>query len=156
MAQRLPSRREPQSGDPGELPGDPGESKGGVGNAGPGAPDLAHVEVTERDGTMVVSISGEIDISNVDQIAAVISAQPNTGDGLVVELSEVGYLDSTAVSLLHDLALRLRQRAQRLAVVSPEDSSPRRVLELTALYRHAPLAEDIDSAIKLIRSSERL
>ena len=82
---------------------------------GGGAHELAGVSAGEYDGTMVVTISGEVDISNIDRVAEVIFAQPNTGDGLIVDLSQVRYLDSTAVSLLHDLALRLRQRAQRLS-----------------------------------------
>jgi len=112
--------------------------------------ELAEVSAAEHDGTMVVTVSGEVDISNVDRVAEVIFVQPNTGDGLIVDLSQVRYLDSTAISLLHDLALRLRQRAQRLVVVSPADSPPRRVLELTALSTNAPLVEDLESALSLV------
>ncbi len=118
--------------------------------AGGGSRELALVRSSEHDGTMVVTVSGEVDISNVERVAEVIFAQPNTGDGLVVDLSDLRYLDSTAVSLLHDVALRLRQRAQKLVVVSPSDSPPRRVLELTALYVNAPLVEQLDSAIELL------
>jgi hypothetical protein len=61
-------------------------------------------------------------------------------------------------STLADLNVRgLRHQnrviTQRLAIVSPEGSAPRRVLELTAVYRHAPLAEDAEAAVKLIRST---
>ncbi len=117
---------------------------------GGGSHELAGISVLEHDGTMVVTISGEVDISNIDRVAEVIFAQPNTGDGLVVDLSQVRYLDSTAISLLHDVALRLRQRAQRLVVVSPADSPPRHVLELTALSANAPLVEELDSALSLL------
>jgi anti-anti-sigma factor len=118
--------------------------------AGGASRELAFVRASEHHGTMVVTVSGEVDISNIDRVAEVIFAQPNTGDGLIVDLSELRYLDSTAVSLLHDVALRLRQRAQKLVVVSPSDSPPRRVLELTALYVNAPLVERLDSAIDLL------
>lgn len=100
---------------------------------------------------MVVSVTGEIDLSNIARVAEAIFAQPNTGDGLIVDLAGVGYLDSTAVSLLHDVAMRLRQRAQQLVVISPAGSPPRRVLELTALHVNAPLAEDLGAALALIR-----
>ena len=117
---------------------------------GAGSHELAAASAAEHDGTMVVTISGEVDISNVNRVAEVIFAQPNTANGLIVDLSQVRYLDSTAVSLLHDLALRLRQRAQRLVVVSPADSHPRRVLELTALSANAPLVEELDAALSLL------
>jgi stage II sporulation protein AA (anti-sigma F factor antagonist) len=117
---------------------------------GAGSHELAAVSASEHDGTMVVTVSGEVDISNVDRVAQVIFTQPNTGDGLIVDLSQVRYLDSTAVSLLHDLALRLRHRAQRLVVVSPAGSPPRRVLELTALSTNAPLVDELESALSLL------
>jgi anti-anti-sigma factor len=120
-----------------------------------GSRELAQISASERDGTMVVTIKGEVDISNVERVAEVIFAQPNTGDGLVVDLSKLRYIDSTAVSLLHDLAVRLRQRAQQLIVVSPSDSAPRRVLDLTALYVNAPLVEELESGLKLIRNNEQ-
>ena len=117
---------------------------------GGGSHELAVVSASEHDGTMVVTVSGEVDISNVDRVAQVIFDQPNTGDGLIVDLTQVRYLDSTAVSLLHDLALRLLHRAQRLVVVSPADSPPRRVLELTSLSTNAPLVEELESALSLL------
>ena len=62
----------------------------------------------------------------------------------------VTYLDSSAVSLLHDLAMRLRGRAQRLIVVSPQGTPPRRILELTALYTNAPVTDVLADAIKML------
>ena len=118
-----------------------------------GSDDLASVSSTEHDGVLVVSISGEVDISNVEVIAEVIYAQPNSEDGLVIDLSDVTYLDSSAVSLLHDLAMRLRGRAQRLIVVSPEGTPPRRILELTALHTNAPVTELLADAIRQLGDS---
>jgi anti-anti-sigma factor len=117
--------------------------------------ELALARASEREGTIVVTITGEIDLSNIDGIREIIDVQPNTGDGLVVDLAGVEYLDSTALSLLHDLALRLRQRAQQLVVVSPSDSPPRRVLDLTALYLNAPLVDDLETALKLVGGGAR-
>jgi anti-anti-sigma factor len=116
----------------------------------PGQGDLASVGVADHDGPLVVTITGELDISNIDSIADVIYAQPNSDDGLVVDLTGVTYLDSSAVSLLHDLARRLRNRAQRLIVVSPQGSPPRRILELTALNKNAPITEVLAEAIRLL------
>ena len=120
---------------------------------GSGSRELASVSVGEQDGVVVVTIGGEVDISNIDRVSHAIFDQPNTGDGLVVDLAQVRYLDSTAVSMLHDLAARLRHRAQQLIVVSPTGSPPRRVLDLTALYVNAPISEDLGSAVSLLRGS---
>jgi anti-anti-sigma factor len=113
--------------------------------------DLADVRLYERDGVTVASISGEIDISNAATVRSALTDLPNLAHGLVVDLGEVRYLDSTGISLLHDLAGRLSQRSQRLIVVSPPDTPPRRVLELTALHVRAPVLDELDPAIAALR-----
>jgi anti-anti-sigma factor len=112
--------------------------------------ELASVSAGEHGGALVVTIAGEVDISNIDEIADVIYAQPNSEPGLVIDLTSVTYLDSSALSLLHDLAIRLRGRAQRLIVVSPQGTPPRRILELTALYTNAPVTDVLAEAIKML------
>ena len=47
-------------------------------------------------------ISGEVDISNIDDITRRLMALPNFAPGLVVDLRRVDYMDSTGISLLHD------------------------------------------------------
>ena len=111
-------------------------------------PDI--VSVSECAGVTVISVTGEVDISNIDQLSATIFALPNSGPGLVVDLTEVSYIDSATVSLLHDLAMRLRQRAQRLVVVAAPASPPRRVLELTSLELTAALTDDLELAVRVI------
>ena len=128
-----------------EEPQSPRDLLGGTGTG-----ELASVTATEHGASLVLTIRGEVDISNIDSIAEAIYALPNTGEGLLIDLSEVSYLDSSAVSLLHDLAMRLRNRAQRLIVVSPPQTSPRRILDLTALYVNAPVADALETGIKLL------
>jgi stage II sporulation protein AA (anti-sigma F factor antagonist) len=115
-----------------------------------GAGDLASVSTAQHGDALVVAIAGEVDISNIDGIAAVIYEQPNREEGLIIDLTQVTYLDSSAVSLIHDLAMRLRSRAQRLIVVSPQGTPPRRILELTALTTNAPVTDALGDAIKLL------
>ena len=119
---------------------------------GAGSGELASLTAAEHGASLVLVISGEVDISNIDSIAEAIYALPNTEEGLLIDLSGVSYLDSSAVSLLHDLAMRLRSRAQRMIVVSPPETPPRRILDLTALYVNAPIADAFDSGIKLLRA----
>lgn len=127
---------------------EPASRKDLLGGAGIG--ELASVTAIENKPGLVLRISGEVDISNIDGIAEAIYGLPNTEEGLLIDLSAVTYLDSSAVSLLHDLAMRLRSRAQRMIVVSPPASPPRRILDLTALYVNAPVADALDSGLKLL------
>jgi anti-anti-sigma factor len=118
--------------------------------AGAGSGELASVTAHENSPGLVATISGEVDISNIDSISEAIYGLPNTEEGLLIDLTAVTYLDSSAVSLLHDLAMRLRSRAQRMIVVSPPSTPPRRILDLTALYVNAPVADTLDAGLKLL------
>jgi anti-anti-sigma factor len=116
--------------------------------------ELASITTSEHNGGLVVTISGELDISNIERVAAVIHALPNTEDGLLVDLSAVSYLDSSAVSLVHDLAMRLRNRAQRMIVVSAPGTPPRRILDLTALDVNATVADALEPGLSLLGGNE--
>lgn len=121
------------------------------GGAEPGPGDLAHVDIQDHHGVPVAAISGEVDISNVDDVRARLIALPNLAPGLVVDLRRVDYLDSTGISLLHDLAGRLRERSQQLIVVCPPGSPPRRVLELTGLITRTTVVDELAPAVQAMR-----
>lgn len=112
--------------------------------------DLARVEFEDRDGVTVAAISGELDVSNAGEIAGAFADLSSVSIGLVVDLCRLAYLDSSGIAFLHDLALRLRQRWQRLIVVSPPSTPPRRVLELTALDSHTLILDELEPAIEAL------
>ena len=113
--------------------------------------DLARVAFHDDGGITVAAISGEVDVSNASEIARAFEDLSQVSLGMVVDLRELVYLDSSGISLLHDLALRMRQRWTRLVVVSPPSSPPRRVLELTALDSHTLILDELEPAIETLR-----
>jgi anti-anti-sigma factor len=113
--------------------------------------DLARVAFHDDGGVTVAAISGEVDVSNASEIARAFEDLSQVSLGMVVDLRELVYLDSSGISLLHDLALRVRQRWTRLVVVSPPSSPPRRVLELTALDSHTLILDELEPAIETLR-----
>jgi anti-anti-sigma factor len=115
--------------------------------------ELANVKLEDHDGVTVAVVSGEVDMSSVERVAAAVTNLSNLAIGLVVDLRLVSYLDSAGISLLHDLALRLRRRSQILIIVSPRGSPPRRMLELTALDAQAVVLEALEPAIEAIRAA---
>jgi anti-anti-sigma factor len=129
--------------------GEPSAVSGAESMPPPG--DLARVDMQDHDGVPVAAISGEVDISNVDDITRQLMALPNFAPGLVVDLRLVAYMDSTGISLLHDLAGRLRERSQQLIVVCPPGSPPRRVLELTGLITRTTVVDDLAPAVQAMR-----
>ena len=82
----------------------------------------------ERDGC-VVAPSGELDMACVDTFQSVLA--PMEGR-VVVDLSAVTFLDSSAISVLVAKQNQLRTTGGALVVRNPH-SVPRQVLELTGL-----------------------
>jgi anti-anti-sigma factor len=106
-----------------------------------------NVTIAADDGVVVASLSGEIDLSNAAEITdALLGGVPNEALGLVIDLSEVSYIDSAGVRMLAELDHRLGWRAQALRVVAPEESRSRRVLEIAGLERVLSLDTTVEAA----------
>ncbi len=83
---------------------------------------------------LVAEVSGEIDSSNANDLRLAVSDRlATTVTVLVLDLSEVTYLDSSGVESVFELARRLAERRQELRLVAPVGSGTRRVLELCAV-----------------------
>jgi anti-anti-sigma factor len=118
------------------------------------APDrLASVRRSEQDGVIIAAVEGEIDASNAADIGRELTDITNEARGLVVDLGQVGHLDSTGIALLYELHIRLGRRGQTLAVVAPAGGAARRVLELTAFDTRAVVTGDVDGALLAARAS---
>ena len=115
-----------------------------------------NVTIAADDGVVVASLSGEIDLSNAAEITdALLGGVPNEALGLVIDLSEVSYLDSAGVRMLAELDHRLGWRAQSLRVVAPETSRSRRVLVIAGLERVLSLETSVDAARTSIEGSNQ-
>ena len=110
--------------------------------------DLARVE-GERQGTIsLVRVHGEIDLSNAQEVSSAIgSAMGQEARWLVVDLSDITYLDSSGVALLLRLAERLQARRRQLHLVVPRGSPVRRVLVFTGLPRVIPVDAHLEEAL---------
>ena len=110
---------------------------------------IAQISI-EREGDVFFAVlSGEIDPSNARDLGRDLTdAVPNNAMALVLDLSDVRYLDSSGVQLLFELAERLAARQQRLAVAVPDDAPARRVLEIVSLDVTAPVAASRAEALE--------
>jgi anti-anti-sigma factor len=110
--------------------------------------ELAQIRVEERGTIVVVTVTGEIDVSNVDLVARrTTSSVENSATALLLDLSAVDFMDSTGVHMLYELAERLGRRQQRLAVVIPPGRPPRRTIELSGSDPSAWLHDDQPTAL---------
>ena len=104
----------------------------------------------ERDKEIpIVYLQGEIDIVNASEVGVqLFEAAPNDAPGMVVDLSDVTYLDSRGLHLLFELSERLRVRDQRLHLVIPPQGLIRRVLTLTRMDAIVPLYASVPDAVR--------
>jgi len=116
---------------------------------------LAEITVTEHAGVPVVRLDGEVDLSNIDEVRAAVFAPAEDGRScLVVDLTQTTYLDSTAVRLLFDLAVRLQARRRGLRLVVSDATIVRRVLVLTKLDESVPFHATVADAVAACSESE--
>jgi anti-anti-sigma factor len=112
--------------------------------------DLVQVEIEDRDADdiVVARLSGELDIAGADRIGQCIAeAVPSSARGVVVDMSDLEFIDSSGVSMLFALARRVGSRRQELRVVAPAGRPVARVLQIVEFERAAPVHADLDSAV---------
>ena len=104
------------------------------------------------DGIPVVSLSGELDIMQSSSLMQrLMGAAGNRDLGLVVDLSEVSYIDSAGVNVLFEVAEALRQRQLAFAVVVPEGNLVDRVVTLVDLGSVARVHRSVEAAVTDVR-----
>ena len=103
---------------------------------------------TGNDQVLVVAIAGGVDLSNTYHVnGAVLGEAVRTTRGVVLDLTETDYLDSSGVHLIIGLQRRLRSRRQALSVVVRPDSIVEEVVQVTDLSSLVPIHTDVDSAV---------
>jgi anti-anti-sigma factor len=108
---------------------------------------LERVEFTGHGDAVLARVSGEVDLSNATSVREqVFGAVPNSAAGLVLDLSETRYLDSSGVRLIFELAERLRNRGQGFELVVPEKSLIKRVLLLTKVDAVVSMSNSVPKA----------
>jgi anti-anti-sigma factor len=106
----------------------------------------------DRDGIVVAHVRGEVDLANAPRLRRELArAIPNDAVGVVIDLSDTTYLDSSGVSLVFNLAERLQARRQHLRVALPEDAPLRRVLRVVNLESVVPIVVTVEVAAEEIR-----
>ena len=106
--------------------------------------------VDSRDGAVVVSLAGELDLYNAEEVrSALLEACAGEPEVLVVDLGEVNFIDSTALGVLIEARSRMADRKGfRLAAPGIET---RRALEVSGLDRHFLVHDTVPEALEAAR-----
>ena len=109
---------------------------------GPAA--LAHVTVSRRPDRADAAVTGELDMSNADDVYHQLLAAADALPQLRVELSGLTFVDSTGLSSLDRLARTLRAGGCALTYVADEGGALARLLHLTGMDQVLPMATEAD------------
>ena len=105
--------------------------------AGP-VPPLA-VDVSGTPYGAVIAIAGDIDIATVGQVGEAFASEAlEHAAAVVVDLTEVVFMDSTGLSALLTFESDLSARRRRLAIACPEGAA-RLVLDVAGVAERLPL-----------------
>jgi anti-sigma B factor antagonist len=107
----------------------------------------APIAGVERTGsTVVIRLAGELDLYNANQVReALLQQADKRPERLVVDLSDVKFLDSTTLGVLIEARARMSNgRAFLLAAPGPVT---RRALEISGFDRHFGVHETLDEAL---------
>jgi anti-sigma B factor antagonist len=100
--------------------------------------------------TKVIAVAGEIDIFTAPDLrAAVVQAIDAGARGLVIDLSETRFLDSTALGVLIGALKRLRTIGGRLVIVNREPTTAR-TFEITGLDQTLEIVETREAALQAL------
>jgi len=102
----------------------------------------------EGPGPWVLELQGEHDLSTVRAIRAHLAPIADRGEGAVIDLSEVTFIDSAVLTELLAAGRRSDDDdGARLAIVAPPGGFPARVLGLLQLGRVVAVYERRDEAL---------
>jgi anti-anti-sigma factor len=110
------------------------------------------VQVVSQDDRRTLLLSGDLDISSADQVEAMIhqALRPGTAS-VVLDLSEVAYMDSTGLRVIVAIAQLCEQHGSEFALV-PGPPEVQRVFELTGISEH--LSFTTEGSARLQQSSK--
>ena len=109
---------------------------------------LADIQVSDEGRVVLARLTGELDLSNTAIIgSALVENVPNSALALILDLTDVEYLDSAGIHLIYELREKLRARGQLLQLVIPASSPANDALRLAGVTGQVPSAETVEAAL---------
>ena len=112
---------------------------------------LADLDTRLAEGVLLARVRGEIDRSNAAEIGSAVAGRiSNDALGLVLDLTDVEYLDSAALHTIFDLRTRLKDRGQQLRLVVPHGATIAQAVEIMDIPRTIGVSGSADEAVESI------
>jgi anti-sigma B factor antagonist len=116
----------------------PRRRRAGAASPLPAAARPFAVVPSHEGATEIWGVAGEIDMATKPRLAAVVAAIPGADGPLVVDLTDVTFMDSTGLAVLLRIDRAAREAGRRLAIACPEGPA-RLVLAVSGVEDELPL-----------------
>jgi anti-sigma B factor antagonist len=132
-----------------------GNASSGLGASGSDGEQVVRIDtkelVCERAQALVVTVAGEIDRSTVERVRAAVDAgldQLHAGVVLIVDLTNVTFLESAGLQALVDVTETAQERGAPLRIVVGHSRAVLRTIQLTGLTEVLPLFDTVEHALQ--------
>jgi anti-sigma B factor antagonist len=121
-------------------------AEGGSAEEGNATREDPIADIRRDNDRIVVTLEGELDLYNAHEVRdALLKCCTESPERLVVDLSGVTFIDSTALGVLIEARARLANR--RGFLLAAPGLETRRALEISGLDRHFAVHESLDDAL---------
>ncbi|MBL4748274.1 MAG: STAS domain-containing protein [Magnetovibrio sp.] len=104
------------------------------------------INTSEQSGVKIVALSGEVDLSTSPQVRNALLDCILGGSSVVVDLSQVAYIDSSGIASLVEAFQSAKSRGQGFALANI-GQTPMRVLQLARLDKVFVIHDAVDDAV---------
>ncbi len=127
---------------------DPQGLRPGDGTDAPAHSRPFKVESERRDGLMLVSVRGEIDMTTCPELTALLQSACERGERIVLDLAGCGFIDSTGIAMLVSVERRLENEDGRPGLtLCALQGQVRRLLDISGLTSHFAVFESPEEAL---------
>jgi anti-sigma B factor antagonist len=110
--------------------------------------DLVGLDIRQDVDVVIARLTGELDLSGTPRTSeAIAEAVPTSARGLVVDVTDLEFIDSSGVAMLFALTRQLESRRQELRVAASDGGPVSRVLDIVEFGRAAPIHHDAEEAV---------
>ncbi len=106
-------------------------------------------QLSESGGAIVIAFSGDIDLQTSPDARKALLGLVGKGQPILVDLSGVGYIDSSGVASLVECLQSVKKSGQKLALVSVSDGALR-VLQLARLDKVFVICGTVDEGVQSV------
>lgn len=106
--------------------------------------------VEEKPAVTALELDGEFDVGSSEQLAEHVEGVLGAGRDLIIDLSQVGFIDSSVIHLLFRTAADARARGRMLVLQLGTAPGVERLIEITGVEREIPCTPTRQGALELI------